>query len=1152
MKMGWRSGCVRFPRRANPAGSAGSSGSRMRCVLFSVLMAFSSAGAVHPARPAAGLPLPEGASQDTIFFVPLILGGSRLATGLALSNLGGAEAEIGFTAYAPDGIPLWGEVRWEGPAGIGPGALRPGEQRAVHVWEIFGLDPADEHQGWLSIRSSSASVRVVYQFVSDNVDQLDGMNALGEAAPRFVLPWLFHGSGVYRGWNARTLVSIVNPGEAAVTFFMALRKADGLEISRLDRTLGPRESLVGEVEDLFPAVDPNGARILVEAVSPAGAGLIGCELVTIEGGRSKALAVSNGLVAEQGMTRLYSAQAARVGGLETLIHLSNLESRPIRSSLALLDEAGEALGIRREVEVPALGYFEADLGDLFEAPDGTVGSLAVIAEVPGLTGGVFFSDPVQGYAAALPLQGEIRGSLVFPHVAYVKAGPNHAGLFTGLALHAPGDSGVAGTIEILDRNGAFPAAGVPFSLQPGTRISKRVSEMVSLPEQAGGYIRIRTNGEPLIAQELFGENHLTTLSAVPAFEDPGYDPLQVPVTGFIVVDQFGYRPEAQKFAVIRDPVTGFDAAESFEPGEIYDLVDARTGRIVLRGSPVVWNAGNEDPSSGDRAWWFEFSSVRDDGEYYVLDRRKNLRSPVFKISTDVYRDILRHAVRTFFYQRAGFPKEARFAGEAWADGASHLGPLQDRNCRLYSRPDDPSTEKDLHGGWYDAGDYNKYTNWTASYVIQLLRAFTEAPSAFTDDFGIPESGNGIPDLIDEVKWGVDWLTRMQNPDGSLLSIMGLSHASPPSAARGPSLYGSASTSATLSGAAAFAYAAKVFGSLGDPALDAFAAGLVQRAEQAWDWAEANPNQIFRNNDSSAGTGGLGAGQQETDDYGRLVKKLEAACYLFEVTGKNRYREFFDANYTRTHMMQWWFVYPFEQGIQDVLLYYGTIPGATPAVVENIRQVYETGMNGMDNLPGYRSGVDPYRAHIKDYTWGSNSTKSLQGMVFHSLWTYGFRQELAEEGRRAAEGYLHYLHGTNPLGLVYLSNMGAFGAEKSVSEFFHSWFTDGSPRWDRVGESLYGPAPGFLTGGPNPYYDWDGCCPSRCGSTANNAKCTAESIVPPKGQPAQKSYKDFNTGWPLNSWSVTENSCGYQSAYIRLLSKFVGEAVVAGANARTVP
>jgi endoglucanase len=116
-------------------------------------------------------------------------------------------------------------------------------------------------------------------------------------------------------------------------------------------------------------------------------------------------------------------------------------------------------------------------------------------------------------------------------------------------------------------------------------------------------------------------------------------------------------------------------------------------------------------------------------------------------------------------------------------------------------------------------------------------------------------------------------------------------------------------------------------------------------------------------------------------------------------------------------------------------------------------------------------------------------------------------------------------------------MYAHGAEKGVNEFYHTWFGNGSAAWDRVGTSTFGPAPGFVTGGPNPSYDRDGCCAnSSCGGS--NAVCNSESLIPPMNQPAQKSYKDFNTSWPLNSWSVTENSNGYQLNYIRMLSRFV--------------
>jgi endoglucanase len=605
---------------------------------------------------------------------------------------------------------------------------------------------------------------------------------------------------------------------------------------------------------------------------------------------------------------------------------------------------------------------------------------------------------------------------------------------------------------------------------------------------------------------------------------------------FIIIDQFGYLPDSRKIAVIKDPHVGFDSLESFIPGKSYSIVEIKTGKKVFTSGISTWASGAIDKSSGDKIWHFDFSSVTEPGTYYVLDNEKNLKSYDFTISADVYNQVLKHAVRSFFYQRAGFKKEARYAGEAWADDASHLGNLQDTQCRSFFDKDDPETERDVSGGWYDAGDYNKYTSWTANYIVELMKAYLENPDVWTDDYNIPESGNGVPDLLDEAKWGIDHLLRLQQKDGSVLSIVGESHASPPSAAKGPSYYGPPNTSAALNTAAALAISSKVYRSIN---MHDFADTLLKRALKAWNWAEENPNVLFNNNHRDYNSIGLGAGRMEISDYGRKMVKLEAACFLFEITADKKFRDYFDENWLNARMVTRNTSTPFESDEQDALLYYTKLENGTKSIQDQIREIYQnTIVSGEDNMPAHMRLKDPYFAYIRGYSWGSNSTKSSQGNMYYNIIYYDIDKKLDPAARDASLAYLHYIHGVNPLNMVYLSNMYSFGGDNCVNEFYHSWFCNGSEKWDRVGESVYGPAPGYLTGGANPRYNWDRCCPDGCNGEENNKMCLSESISPPRNQPDQKSYKDFNTSWPLNSWEVTENSCSYQVHYIRLLSKFV--------------
>src|SRR5262249_50654379 len=149
-----------------------------------------------------------------------------------------------------------------------------------------------------------------------------------------------------------------------------------------------------------------------------------------------------------------------------------------------------------------------------------------------------------------------------------------------------------------------------------------------------------------------------------------------------------------------------------------------------------------------------------------------------------------------------------------------------------------------------------------------------------------------------------------------------------------------------------------------------------------------PKTLFYNNDGAHGTSGLGAGQQETDDYGRLTKKLEGAPHPFQATGDPLYKQFVRPKHTQNHLIQWAHAGPFDGEGQEALLYYTSIPGATQSAIDKIKSTYAAAMGGADNLKAFYSNADPYLAYLKDYTWGSNATKSSQGNMFYELITFG--------------------------------------------------------------------------------------------------------------------------------------------------------------------
>jgi hypothetical protein len=591
-----------------------------------------------------------------------------------------------------------------------------------------------------------------------------------------------------------------------------------------------------------------------------------------------------------------------------------------------------------------------------------------------------------------------------------------------------------------------------------------------------------------------------------------------------MVDQFGYLPEMAKIAVGSHPQDGFNATHIYTPGPRLEVRECKSETVVFAAPPVPWRHGMLHLQSGDRVWWFDFSAVTNAGQYYVYDPAHDVRSARFRVANDVYVDVLKQAVRMFFYQRRNAAKLPPFADPRWQDGPNFLGPLQDRECRLITQPS-PATQKDLRGGWFDAGDYNKSIGFSTVAISAMLSAYQKNPGIWPDDWNIPESGNGVPDLLDEIKWELDFQLRMQNADGSVLCKVGVSGfqgASPPSSERAQAFYGGPSTLASFMAAGNFSQASPLYASVG---LVAYANTLSNAAVAAYGWAVTNPIVIFTNTGFS-----INSPEEETatSNNEREKARLRAAVCLYALTRQPAYQAFVESSCAHLSIItnNQWDVY--NAPVQDALLRFSVMPGVSPTVAAMIRRSKQASIDGPDFMGAWAEQRDAYRAFLTDegYHWGSNANKSQAGLLFVQQNDYGLNPAQAVAYREAAAGYLHYLHGVNPLAMVYLTNMREHGAEFSANAVFHSWYAAGTVYGNALASR--GPAPGYIPGGPNKNF-------------RPAAAYTGPWLAPPMDQPPQKAYRDWGAGWPQDSWEITEPALGYQGPYVALLSHFVPSA-----------
>ena len=210
-------------------------------------------------------------------------------------------------------------------------------------------------------------------------------------------------------------------------------------------------------------------------------------------------------------------------------------------------------------------------------------------------------------------------------------------------------------------------------------------------------------------------------------------------SAWIRINQVGYLPNDVKVAVLVSTV---------ETGGSFKVCDAATGKVVFKGKGRECDASKWALKSG---WRLDFSPVTAEGSYYIVSN--GVKSPVLHIGADRYDGIADKLLVYMRQQRCG-------------DNPLNEKPCHQHDGYIIYHPTKTGQHIDVRGGWHDANDKLQYmtTSSTSIYHMAFAYKFTEDKSIFKDEYdatGRPGS-NSIPDIIDEIVWGLDWLDRM-NP-----------------------------------------------------------------------------------------------------------------------------------------------------------------------------------------------------------------------------------------------------------------------------------------------------------------------------------------------------------------------------------------------------
>ena len=546
-----------------------------------------------------------------------------------------------------------------------------------------------------------------------------------------------------------------------------------------------------------------------------------------------------------------------------------------------------------------------------------------------------------------------------------------------------------------------------------------------------------------------------------------------PDNGPIRLNQVGFAPDQEKTATvvisnIKVPISNC-------------YITNIAGDTVWRGeaSETMLN-----PVSGKPCQIVDFSDLTACGEYTLYVENDQMSNLQFQISNSPYRELTRQALRAYYHQRASMATEEPYA-EGYARPAGHPDDhvIVHASAATDERP--AGTVISSPGGWYDAGDYNKYIV-NSGYTMGVWLMAYELNKAYFDTLrlNIPESSIAyLPDMLAEAMYNLRWMLTMQDTDGGVyhkLTEPDFESFIAPDQCRKPRYVVMKTTAATLDFAASMAMAARVYA----PFDSAFTQQATEAAKRAYAWALEHPDVYYDQDAMNAQfkpeiTTGAYPDTCVADEF------YWAKTELYLLTKEPEYNE----NPHSTFVYKpaaWgdvaeladleWMMHPDEGGHFSIV--------REAQLLAYLKQ----DLKDAETISVFRS---PYGNRESDFFWGCNS----EGCCWRGVeCLFAYRMTGDERYLINAERCLNYVLGQNATGFCYVTGFGTHPTKDPHHRLSYS-----HPK---------GTLPGFLAGGPNP---------------AQQDRIT-DGVKYPKNVPADESYLDFQPSYASNevtiNWNVT--------------------------------